>query len=55
MADFRLQISNLSALVLCLCFTSTAYSDDAEGNRFFETKIRPILVKHCYECHGPDL
>jgi len=22
--------------------------------RFFETKIRPILAKHCYQCHGND-
>ena len=22
---------------------------------YFETKIRPILAKRCYECHGPDL
>ena len=24
--------------------------------KFFETKIRPILAKHCYQCHGnkPD-
>ena len=21
---------------------------------FFENRIRPILVKHCYDCHGPD-
>jgi hypothetical protein len=21
---------------------------------FFEQRIRPILVDHCYECHGPD-
>ena len=21
---------------------------------FFENKIRPILVNHCYECHTPD-
>jgi cytochrome c553 len=20
----------------------------------FEKRVRPILVKHCYECHGPD-
>ena len=25
-----------------------------DGTDFFENKIRPILVKHCYECHGPD-
>ncbi len=27
-------------------------SDDAAGIRFFETQIRPVLVKHCYECHS---
>ena len=25
----------------------------ARGVEFFEKKIRPLLVKHCYECHGP--
>ena len=26
--------------------------DDAAGVRFFESNIRPVLVKHCYECHS---
>ncbi|WP_166830510.1 PSD1 and planctomycete cytochrome C domain-containing protein [Thalassoroseus pseudoceratinae] len=26
-----------------------------EGIRFFETKIRPLLVEHCNDCHGEDL
>ena len=21
---------------------------------FFEIKVRPLLIEHCYECHGPD-
>lgn len=25
-----------------------------EGIAFFETKIRPVLVKHCYECHSVE-
>lgn len=25
-----------------------------EDRKFFENKIRPVLVKHCYECHGGD-
>lgn len=25
---------------------------DAEGIAFFEKKIRPVLVEHCYECHS---
>ncbi len=26
----------------------------AEDRTFFENKIRPVLVKHCYECHSAD-
>lgn len=29
--------------------------EDAEGIRFFETRIRPLLVNRCCECHGEDL
>jgi mono/diheme cytochrome c family protein len=25
-----------------------------KGIEFFEKKIRPLLVQHCYECHGPQ-
>ena len=25
---------------------------NADGIRYFETHIRPLLAKHCYECHG---
>lgn len=25
-----------------------------EGIEFFENKIRPVLVQHCYECHSAD-
>ena len=26
--------------------------DEKAGVRFFESNIRPVLVKHCYECHS---
>ena len=26
----------------------------AEHVAFFEAKIRPVLVKHCYKCHSAD-
>lgn len=26
----------------------------AEQLNFFETRIRPVLIKHCYECHSAD-
>jgi len=27
---------------------------DAEQIRFFESKVRPVLVENCFKCHGPD-
>jgi len=27
---------------------------DAAGVEFFEKKIRPVLLKHCYECHSAE-
>src|SRR5262245_31306007 len=31
---------------------SSARAADEAGIAFFETKIRPVLVAHCYECHS---
>ena len=31
-----------------------AASSDEPPTDFFETKIRPVLVQHCYECHSAD-
>ncbi|QDU26576.1 Planctomycete cytochrome C [Anatilimnocola aggregata] len=33
-------------------FASVASTD--EGTDFFEAKIRPVLVEHCYACHSAD-
>ncbi|MHC4878954.1 MAG: PSD1 and planctomycete cytochrome C domain-containing protein [Planctomycetota bacterium] len=33
---------------------SAADKADAAGLEFFERKIRPVLVEHCYECHSAD-
>lgn len=29
-------------------------ADDPAGIQFFEQKIRPLLVTHCYECHSAE-
>ena len=34
------------------CLAEEEFS--AEQLQFFEKKIRPVLVKHCYECHSKD-
>jgi len=45
-------------MVLCAATSVMAEEsdDDAQGRSteydFFETKIRPVLVRHCYECHS---
>ena len=31
---------------------STRAGDDPKGVAFFETKIRPVLVEKCHECHS---
>lgn len=40
----------LGAIVALICSPQLLAED--EGNAFFETRIRPVLVKHCYECHS---
>ncbi|MGB7347579.1 MAG: PSD1 and planctomycete cytochrome C domain-containing protein [Pirellulaceae bacterium] len=41
----------LSALLL-LSSSAFAQTLTAEQSKFFETKIRPVLVKECYGCHS---
>ena len=45
----------LALVVLSLApFASPASGADPEAIRLFEAKIRPVLIKHCYECHSAD-
>lgn len=34
--------------------TGLTAADSPEGIAFFEKKVQPILVEHCYECHSVD-
>jgi hypothetical protein len=38
--------------VFFLTVRSIAFADDGKGVAFFEKRIRPVLIKHCYECHS---
>lgn len=42
----------LAAVVIELTVTTWCRSDDAASVDFFEARIRPVLVRHCYECHS---
>jgi hypothetical protein len=33
---------------------SAPWEQTAEGLAFFESRIRPLLIQHCYECHSAD-
>ncbi len=35
-----------------LCSPARAADAPADGVEFFEKKIRPVLVEHCYDCHS---
>src|SRR2546425_4460384 len=42
----------LRMLAAPLFFASPAAAADEAGVHFFERKIRPVLVEHCYSCHS---
>ena len=45
----------LTAIVsLFLISLINAGDPDSAGVEFFESKIRPVLVEHCYKCHSKD-
>ena len=42
-------------LALMLCpHSGFAEEADSEGIRFYESKIRPLLLDHCADCHGAE-
>ena len=41
-----------SVMILLAGTAIDAAEPDRKGLDFFEAKIRPVLVKHCYECHS---
>lgn len=53
----RLLVALLAALLipLALPHVADAVEISAEQARFFETRIRPVLAEHCFECHGADV
>ena len=52
----KLMVTLAAGLLGCLAAPAARAADppppSKEGIDFFETKIRPVLVKHCYECHS---
>src|SRR5258708_21171747 len=39
-------------LLLVVGMVPAAQAADDAGREFFENRIRPVLIEHCYECHN---
>ncbi len=44
----------MKALALTLLFSPSVLVADPAGIAFFEQKVRPVLVEHCYSCHSAE-
>src|SRR5262245_21311147 len=45
-------MTRLLPLIIILLLGAGAAADDPDGLALLESKIRPVLVEHCYECHS---
>ena len=44
----------MKPLAILLLASSSALAADPAGITFFEQKVRPVLVEHCYSCHSAE-
>ena len=47
-------IAAMKPLAIILLTSSSALAADPAGIAFFEQKVRPVLVEHCYSCHSAE-
>lgn len=54
--DFSLvtSVMRLLASLVVAVTASVSFAAEDEETRFFESKIRPVLVESCYECHSQE-
>ena len=46
-------LNTMAALsILSLCGPLFAAENSTDGVAYFESKVRPVLVQHCYSCHS---
>ena len=43
---------SVAAFVSLVTLAQAAWAADDDGFEFFEKRIRPVLIRHCYECHS---
>ena len=52
--DARATFTRMAAVWLSLIAISPARGADDDKSAYFRTKVEPILVRRCLECHGAD-
>ena len=48
----KILLTSIFALIAVICGRSFTAADEGKNLEFFESRIRPVLVKHCYRCHS---
>lgn len=51
---YLLTVIVLVVLARCVNANDEAARFTPDQIEFFESKIRPVLVEHCYDCHSTD-
>ena len=54
MTSIRRGAAAALAILGLLFATAHAAGPDRRGVEFFESKIRPVLIEHCYKCHSAE-
>ena len=49
-----MKVRILTAITSIAAVAAQAAEPTAGDDAFFETKVQPVLVKRCYECHSHD-
>jgi len=44
----------MKSISIILLTVSSAIAAESPGDAFFEQKVRPVLVEHCYGCHSAE-
>ena len=48
------RVTQFAAVCYLLCCCHVTFGQEESPTDHFESAIRPLLIAHCIECHGPD-
>src|SRR5688572_29628499 len=51
-ASGRLLLPKVAGVLAAICWVSLAAGDDTTNDKEFQERVRPLLAKYCFDCHG---